>query len=87
MRAVIRDDLAGKRIAVTGSTGFLGTALVERLLRSVPECELMLHLKKLKVDNATDNITFCKSNGDLILIEGQTMCIRYDYFIYLRYLQ
>jgi fatty acyl-CoA reductase len=34
--------LAGKRIAVTGSTGFLGTALVERLLRAVPGCELVL---------------------------------------------
>jgi len=39
---VIREALAGKRIAVTGSTGFLGTALVERLLRSVPGCELVL---------------------------------------------
>ncbi len=35
-------QLAGTRIAITGSTGFLGTALVERLLRSVPECELVL---------------------------------------------
>jgi len=34
--------LAGTRIAITGSTGFLGTALVERLLRSVPGCELVL---------------------------------------------
>jgi fatty acyl-CoA reductase len=39
---VIAESLAGKRIAVTGSTGFVGTALVERLLRSVPECELVL---------------------------------------------
>ena len=30
---MIAEALAGKRIAVTGSTGFLGTALVERLLR------------------------------------------------------
>jgi fatty acyl-CoA reductase len=34
--------LAGRRIAITGSTGFVGTALVERLLRSVPDCELVL---------------------------------------------
>jgi HAD superfamily hydrolase (TIGR01490 family) len=39
---MIREALAGKRIAITGSTGFLGTALVERLLRSVPDCELVL---------------------------------------------
>jgi HAD superfamily hydrolase (TIGR01490 family) len=39
---VIAEALAGKRIAVTGSTGFLGTALVERLLRAVPDCELVL---------------------------------------------
>jgi alcohol-forming fatty acyl-CoA reductase len=38
----IRAQLAGKRIAVTGATGFLGTALVERLLRQVPDCELVL---------------------------------------------
>ena len=30
---MIQQALAGRRIAVTGSTGFLGTAVVERLLR------------------------------------------------------
>ena len=39
---MISANLAHKRIAVTGSTGFLGTALVERLLRCVPDCELVL---------------------------------------------
>lgn len=39
---MIADRLAGSRIAITGSTGFLGTALVERLLRGVPRCELVL---------------------------------------------
>ncbi len=42
MSTVIAESLAGKRIAITGATGFVGTALVERLLRSVPECELVL---------------------------------------------
>jgi HAD superfamily hydrolase (TIGR01490 family) len=39
---MIAERLAGRRIAVTGGTGFLGTALIERLLRSVPGCELVL---------------------------------------------
>ncbi|MEM8620315.1 MAG: SDR family oxidoreductase, partial [Actinomycetota bacterium] len=34
--------LGGKRIAITGATGFVGTALVERLLRSIPDCQLVL---------------------------------------------
>ncbi len=39
---MLREALAGQRIAVTGSTGFLGTALVERLLRQIPDCQLAL---------------------------------------------
>ena len=42
MSIVIAESLAGKRVAITGSTGFVGTALVERLLRCVPDCELIL---------------------------------------------
>jgi phosphoserine phosphatase/nucleoside-diphosphate-sugar epimerase len=38
---MIREVLAGQRIAVTGATGFVGTALVERLLRAVPECTVV----------------------------------------------
>ena len=42
---MIPEALDGKRIAVTGGTGFLGTALIERLLRSVPGCELVLLIR------------------------------------------
>jgi HAD superfamily hydrolase (TIGR01490 family) len=38
---VIAESLAGRQVAVTGATGFLGTALVERLLRCVPDCQVV----------------------------------------------
>jgi alcohol-forming fatty acyl-CoA reductase len=44
-RPVIPEVLDGKRIAITGGTGFLGTALIERLLRSVPGCSLVLLIR------------------------------------------
>lgn len=39
---MIAEQLEGKRIAITGGTGFVGTALIERLLRCVPGCTLVL---------------------------------------------
>ena len=41
-KGMLRERLAGRRIAITGATGFLGTAVAERLLRAVPDCELVL---------------------------------------------
>ncbi len=50
--AVISEALSGKRIAITGSTGFLGTVLVERLLRGVPDCELVLLVRPNRRNSA-----------------------------------
>ena len=53
---MIRQNLADKRIAITGSTGFVGTALVERLLRAVPECELVLLVRPSKRHDVTERV-------------------------------
>jgi len=49
---VIAAALAGKSIAITGATGFVGTALVERLLRCVPDCNLVLLVRPGKRSDA-----------------------------------
>jgi HAD superfamily hydrolase (TIGR01490 family) len=53
---VIREALAGKRVAVTGATGFLGTALVERLLRAVPDCEVAVLVRPGRRTSAADRV-------------------------------
>jgi HAD superfamily hydrolase (TIGR01490 family) len=53
---VIAESLAGRRLLVTGSTGFLGTALVERLLRSVPDCELALLVRPGRRSTAAQRV-------------------------------
>ena len=53
---MIAESLAGKRIAVTGATGFLGTALVERFLRAVPDCELVLLVRAGRRSSALQRV-------------------------------
>jgi HAD superfamily hydrolase (TIGR01490 family) len=52
----IAERLEGARIAITGSTGFLGTALVERLLRSVPGCEVVLIVRSGRRTAAAERV-------------------------------
>ena len=51
---MIAEQLSGKRIAITGSTGFVGTALVERILRAVPDCTLVLLIRPSKRHDASE---------------------------------
>ena len=51
---MIAEQLANKRIAITGSTGFVGTALVERLLRGAPDCTLVLLIRPSKRHDPTE---------------------------------
>ncbi|MEK7422737.1 MAG: HAD-IB family phosphatase [Actinomycetota bacterium] len=53
---MISEQLDGKRIAITGSTGFVGTALVERLLRSAPGCELVLLVRPSKRHDPSERV-------------------------------
>jgi HAD superfamily phosphoserine phosphatase-like hydrolase len=39
---MLKEALEGRRLAITGATGFLGTALTERVLRCLPGTELVL---------------------------------------------
>lgn len=48
---MIPEALDGQRIFITGTTGFVGTALVERLLRSAPGCELVLLIRPSRKRN------------------------------------
>jgi fatty acyl-CoA reductase len=50
---MIAESLADKRVGVTGATGFLGTAIVERLMRCVPGCQVVALVRPSRRQDAT----------------------------------
>ena len=53
---MIASRLEGKRLAVTGATGFLGTAIVERLLRCVPGCQVVVVVRGGRRTSADERV-------------------------------
>jgi fatty acyl-CoA reductase len=57
IRAVpIAGTLAKRRIALTGVTGFLGTAVAERLLRCIPDCEVWALIRPTRRSSASERL-------------------------------
>ncbi|HET7478938.1 MAG TPA: HAD-IB family hydrolase [Rubrobacteraceae bacterium] len=55
MRSVLSESYRGKTIFLTGGTGFLGTALVEKILRSLPDLgRLYLLIRSSREKSAAD---------------------------------
>ena len=52
----ISEELAGRRVAVTGVTGFVGQALLARLLEDVPSCQLVLLVRSQEGRSARTRI-------------------------------
>jgi fatty acyl-CoA reductase len=53
----LREALSGKRILLTGVTGFVGEALVERLLSDFPDTHLVLLVRSQSTRTAADRVT------------------------------
>ena len=53
MAVTIPEFYAGRSVLITGATGFVGKALIEKLLRSCPQIgQLYLLIRPLKDNNA-----------------------------------
>lgn len=60
MASETADFYKNKNIFITGGTGFLGIAIIEKLLRTTPEVAVLFHLIFLQI--------FCKCDIELIFI-------------------
>ncbi len=52
----LRERLAGKRLLITGVTGFVGEALLERLLRDLPDTRLVLLIRPRSGQSGRDRL-------------------------------
>lgn len=75
---MIVDRLSGKAIFITGSTGFLGTALVEKLLRTVPDCQLFLLTRPGRTSSASERIAKELLKNDCFDLLRETYGERFD---------
>jgi alcohol-forming fatty acyl-CoA reductase len=50
----VSETLRGRRFFITGGTGFLGTALIERILRVIPDSEVLLLIRPGRRTSALD---------------------------------
>ncbi len=78
---MIRTNLAGKSILVTGATGFLGTALVERLLRAVPDCTVTVLVRPGQKQSAAERTRREIVKNDCFSILRQSLGNEFDQVI------
>ena len=57
-RGSIVDALAGKRIFLTGVTGFLGQVILERLLLDFPETNVTVLVRSQQSSTAVDRVHY-----------------------------
>ncbi len=55
-QAPLAETLSGKRVLITGATGFVGEALLERLLHDLPETSVVVVVRRKGMTSATERV-------------------------------